>query len=88
MTWGTYYWPVFLIISAVWLLTGFGIPEIYALFTQVSTHLDNTLSHYAQHELGVDVQINRHTIAWTLSLLAWVLVTTILTWHIWFGLGG
>jgi hypothetical protein len=88
MTWGTHYWPVFLTISAIWLLTGFGIPELIALFTQVATHTDNTLSHYSQTELGMSAQLNRHTIAWTLSLLAWVLVTTILTWHIWFGLGG
>lgn len=88
MTWGTYYWPVFLIISAVWLLLGFGIPELIALITQVGTHTDNTLSHYSQEELGLDAQLNRHTIAWSLSLLAWVVVTTILTWHIWFKLGG
>jgi len=88
MTWGIHYWPIFLIISAVWLLTGFGIPELIALFTSVSTHTDNTLSHYAQSELGISAQFTRHTLAWSLSLMAWVLVTTILTWHIWFLLGG
>lgn len=87
-TWGAHYWPVFLIISSLWLLTGFGIPELIAIFTQVSTHTDNTLSNYAQHELGVSAQLTIHTIAWYLSLIVWVLLTTLLTWHIWFGFGG
>lgn len=88
ITWGNTWWPIFLITSSVWLLLGFGIPELIALFTNVNTHIDNTLTHYSQTELGLDAQVTRHTIAWTLSLLAWVLVTTILTWHIWFKLGG
>jgi hypothetical protein len=87
-TWGSHYWPLFLIISGLWVLLGFGIPELMALFTQVSTHTDNTLSNYTQQELGVSAQITRHTLAWTVSLLAWVTITTILTWHIWFRLGG
>lgn len=88
MTWGTHYWPVFLIISAVWILLGFGIPELIALFTEVKNHVDNTLSHYSQYELGLTSQFTRHTVAWYLSLTAWFFITTILTWHIWFMLGG
>lgn len=88
MTWGSHYWPVFLIVSAVWLLIGFGVPELIALFTDVKNHVDNTLSHYSQHELGLTAQFTRHTVAWYLSLAAWFLVTTVLTWHIWFMLGG
>lgn len=88
MTWGNWYWPVFLIISAIWIITGFGVPEIIALITEVKGHTDNTLSHYSQFELGMSTEITRHSIAWVLSLLSWVVITTLLTWHIWFRLGG
>lgn len=88
ITWGHWYWPIFLITSALFILTAFGIPELIAIFTQVSTHTDNTLSAYAQRELGVSAQLTVHTIAWYLSLITWVFLTTLLTWHIWFGFGG
>ena len=88
ITWGLHYWPVFLILSATWLLLGFGIPELLAIFTQVSTHTDNTLSAYAQQELHVSAQMTRHTIAWYLTLITWTSLSIILTWHIWFNLGG
>lgn len=88
MTWGKEWWPAFLIVCAVWIIVGFGIPELIALFTSVSTHTDNTLSHYAQSELHVSSQMTVHTVAWWLTLIVWTSVVTILTWHIWFGLGG
>lgn len=87
MTWGSEYWPAFLIVTSAWVILGFGVPELIALFTVVSAHVDNTLSHYAQTELGVSAHVTRHTVAWCLSLIAWVGVTTILTWHIWFYFG-
>lgn len=83
-----YYWPVFLIISAIWILCGFGIPEVLALVSKVTNHTDNTLSNYAHVELKVSTQMTIHTIAWYLSLLVWLLSTTILTFHIWFDLWG
>lgn len=86
MTWGEKYWPVFLIISSVWLLLGFGIPESLALATNTSTHLDNTLSHYARFELHVSVAAanNIHTVAWWLSFIVWIMFVVFITGHIWF----
>jgi Zn-dependent M28 family amino/carboxypeptidase len=87
-TWGSRYWPVFLIVSSAWLLTGFGIPELIALFASVSTHTDNTLSNYSHVELHVTSTMTIHTVAWYLSLAVWLMATIILTFHIWFDLGG
>jgi hypothetical protein len=70
----------------VWLLIGLGVPELLALFNE--SKIDNTLSYYAQTQLHLTGTITRHDIAWYLSLLCWAMVTTILTWHIWFVFGG
>lgn len=87
-TWGAKYWPVFLILSALWILFAFGIPETIALFTAISTHTDNTLSNYAHVELHVTAKMTIHTIAWFLSLITWALFVVLITGHIWFDLGG
>ncbi|HEY2455581.1 MAG TPA: hypothetical protein VGI71_23800 [Scandinavium sp.] len=85
MTWGSKWWPIFLIISSVWLITGFGIPETIALF-QHPLHVDNTLSYYSRSELGVAVAIQStvHTLAWWLSFIMWMLFVIFITAHIWF----
>jgi hypothetical protein len=85
-TWGRVYWPIFLIISSAWLLSGFGVAETIALLSPVSGHLDNTLSTYARTELGVSVAVQNgvHTIAWWCSFVAWTLFVTFITAHIWF----
>jgi hypothetical protein len=84
MTWGKEYWPIFLTISSIWLLLGFGIPELIALLSPVQNHLDNTLSVYARTELNVSAELTKHTIAWYLSFFVWVLFTFVITLHIWF----
>lgn len=84
ITWGKDYWPIFLIISSIWLLLGFGIPELIALISPVTGHLDNTLSVYARDELNVSSQLTKHTIAWYLSFLVWTLFCIVITLHIWF----
>jgi hypothetical protein len=86
MTWGKHYWPVFLIISSVWLLLGFGIPESWALFIEGGTgvHIDNTLSVYARTELNVSLNTNVHTVAWYLTFLMWMMFVVFITAHIWF----
>lgn len=85
-TWGNAYWPVFLILSGLWILIGFGIPETIALMGHVSDHLDNTLSFYARRELHVSVATAStiHTIGWWISFLAWMMSVVFLTAHIWF----
>lgn len=84
ITWGRDYWPIFLIISSIWLLLGFGIPELIALLSGTAGHLDNTLSVYARDELNVSAQLTKHTIAWYLSFLVWIVFTFVITLHIWF----
>lgn len=86
MTWGKNYWPIFLIISAVWLLTGFGVPETLALIAQPSNHIDNTLSFYSRTELHVSVATANtiHTAAWWLSFVIWMMFVIFITAHIWF----
>lgn len=82
MTWGKWYWTVMLIVASAMFL----FPEAYALFTNHA----NTLSDYARYELGAGtaVHFNAHTIAWYLTLIAWLFVTTWLTYHIWFEVMG
>lgn len=87
-TWGKVYWPIFLIISAIWILLAFGIPETIALATAVATHKDNTLSNYSHVELHVTAQMTVHTVAWFMSLIVWSLFVIVITSHIWFDLGG
>lgn len=89
LTWGRIWWPIFLIISSLWILIGFLPEEIVALVTKVSTHTDNTLSQYARTELHVTASIQDvHDIAWWLSLLAWSVFAVWATGHIWFDLWG
>jgi hypothetical protein len=83
-SWGRHYWPIFLIISSVWLLTGFGIPELIALVTAPASHLDNTLSFYARNELNVSLKTTVHTVAWYLTFVTWMVFVTFITAHIWF----
>lgn len=88
LTWGRHYWPWFLIISAVWILLAFGIPEAIALITKIATHTDNTLSNYSRTELNVSTQMTIHTVAWYLSLIVWLGFAIWATGHIWFDLWG
>jgi hypothetical protein len=85
-TWGNTWWPVFLIISAIWVTTGFGIAETIAILQGVGSHLDNTLSHYARTDLGlsVAVQNTKHTVAWWCSFVVWMIFVVWITAHIWF----
>jgi hypothetical protein len=75
MTWGKTYWPVALIVASL----AFLVPEIYALVTNYR----NTLSQYAWQKLNVTPHVNVHTVAWTVSLVTWVLFAIIITLHIW-----
>ena len=84
LSWGRVYWPVFLIISSVWVILGFGIPELIALFTGKSSHTDNTLSNYSWSELHVSTMLTVHTLAWYLSFGVWVMFAFVITLHIWF----
>lgn len=86
MTWGREYWPVFLIISGIWLMLGFGIPEAMALVTGSAGHIDNTLSFYARTELNISVATaaTKHTIAWWCSFVPWMIFLVFITSHIWF----
>jgi len=75
--WGIIYWPVFLSVVS----TLFLVPETVALFTNQA----NTLSDYAWNELHIGLSFGHgaHTVAWWLSLIAWVMFTVIITGHIW-----
>lgn len=86
MTWGSWWWPVFLVVASAWVVLGFGVPETIALLSPVSGHLDNTLSVYARSELGLSVAIQgtRHTLAWWCSFVAWMTFVIFITAHIWF----
>ena len=86
ITWGKWYWPAFLITSALWIIIAFGIPETIALLTRPMTHLDNTLTRYARDELNVSTTMTIHTVAWYLTLIVWIGVVIFLTGHIWFNL--
>lgn len=76
MTWGRYYWPFFIVVASLLFLG----PELIALFTNRS----NTLSEYAWHELNVNPRIPVHTLAWWISLIAFILAIFVLVIHIWF----
>ncbi len=75
MNWGKLYWPYFLILTSL----TFGIPELAALFTNAK----NTLSAYAHEELNVSAHMTVHTVAWYVSLAAWLFFVVIITIHIW-----
>jgi hypothetical protein len=74
--WGKTYWPIALIVASI----AFLVPEIYALVTNYR----DSLSQYAWHELNISPHINPHTVAWTVSLIGWLLFVVVITAHIWF----
>lgn len=79
ITWGSIYWPIFLVLTSVAFLAA----EILALFTNTA----NTLSDYAWRELGLPINFRGpiiHNAAWLLTLGAWLVVVFWLTEHIWF----
>ena len=83
MTWGLWYWPKFLIISAIIIAAGFGPAELFAVF-QRGSHVDNTLSYYARTQLNVTAQMTQHTVAWYLTLFVYLVIGLALLFHIWF----
>lgn len=75
-TWGRLYWPFFLIVVSLLFLG----PELIALFTNSA----NTLSGYSWRELHVGrIYPSIHTVAWWVSLAAWVVSVIVVTLHIW-----
>ncbi len=76
-TWGDDYWPFFLIFVSLLFLG----PEIAGLIGNPA----NTLSEYCWRELhvGLSFGAGRHTVAWWLSLAAWLVAVAVLTGHIW-----
>jgi len=75
MTWGRWYWPVWMIVGCLTL----GIPEIVALCRDVR----NTLSYWVWGALNVEV--NRDwTAAHYLVFGGWLTVVSWLTWHFFF----
>lgn len=77
VSWGKYYWPYFLLLTSLI----FAVPELIALFTNVK----NTLSDYARYELNVTPHLTVHTLAWWVSISAWLLFAVVITVHIWWG---
>lgn len=77
ITWGLVYWPKYLIVGSLFFI----LPELFALITNVN----NTLSDYCWKELNVSLAYGtgQHTIAWWLSLVAWLLFFVAITIHIW-----
>jgi hypothetical protein len=78
VTWGKWWWPIFLIVTSL----AFLVPELIALVT----NFRNTLSDYARYELNVTTPtqgFTTHTAAWLLSLGVWLVVAFWLTWHVW-----
>lgn len=77
MTWGKWYWPIWLAFA----LITFGVPEVAALITNVN----NTLSDFVWRILGVtDHQsVWQWSAARVLTLGVWLTVVTWLTWHFW-----
>lgn len=84
ITWGRWYWPLWIISTCIWVVLTFGVPELIALLTQVSTHTDNTLSNYSWQELHVTTQLTKHTVAWYVSFFTWLTIIGTLTLHIWY----
>jgi len=92
MTWGHWYWPLAILITAVVSAGLFFPAETIAFFT----NHNNTLSDFLRTEFDVTTatgsQTKMHTIAWWASLLAWsAFATTFLIWftgHIWFDTWG
>lgn len=78
-TWGQYYWPIAMVVAFGLM---FGIPELYALFTNTA----NTLSWYAWRMLNIGISKGNgiHTLAWWTSLIVWWLFVLAITLHIWY----
>ena len=79
MTWGRWWWPIFLIVTSI----AFLVPEVIAL----ATNAKNTLSDYAWYELNISVPkegFTAHTAAWFLSLGVWLVIAAWLSFPIWF----
>jgi hypothetical protein len=77
VTWGNWWWPAFLIGTFL----AFIIPELFALFTQTSTHTDNTLSGWTWQ-----TEPPTYSWEWFLSLILWLAVAIWLTGHIWWAI--
>ena len=88
MTWGHWYWPMALLVSAI-VAGGLFFPaEFYALFT----NHNNTLSDFARTELDITTafgsQTRLHTAAWWTTFLVWDGFVIWITGHIWFDTWG
>lgn len=88
MTWGHWYWPTALLITAI-VAGGLFFPaETYAFFT----NHNNTLSDFARYELNLQTafgaQTRLHTIAWWTTIVVWVGFAVWITGHIWFDTWG
>lgn len=84
ITWGHWYWPMALTITAI-VAGGLFFPaEFYALFTNHG----NTLSDFSRTELGVTTafgaQTRMHTIAWWSTISVYVPFQVWIIGHIWF----
>ena len=75
-TWGLIYWPIFMSV----VIGGFLSGELPALFTNHG----NTLSYFAQYELGSGGKYTPHNVFWWISLIGFSLITAVLIGHIWF----
>lgn len=76
ITWGRWYWPAWIVTTVI----AFGIPELYALFTNPG----DTLSDYSWAELHITHGIPFHSLAWGMSFCCWLLFVVVITLHIWF----
>jgi hypothetical protein len=77
-TWGTLYWPVFILAVSI----GFAVPEVIGLLTNHA----NTLSDYSWGRLDVHSRQNLavHGLAWWASLIAFLTFVAVIVPHIWF----
>lgn len=80
ITWGLWYWPVFLTVGSLFVL----VPETIALCTNAA----NTLSDYCWRELDVTNALRFPAVAadyaWWLSFATWIMFVIVITIHIWF----
>jgi hypothetical protein len=86
-TWGSHYWPWFLIAGSAFITLGFGVPETIALVQgshNPHVNIDNTLSWYARYELNVTAGATIHGAAWWFTFVVWMVFVIFITAHIWF----
>jgi hypothetical protein len=78
ITWGIYYWPIWIVVTALLFLP----TEIFAVITNPA----NTLSEYCWHELNVTqaLTFSAHGMAWWISLIMWGFFVVAITLHIWY----